>query len=759
MFVNLVYAIRPDGTTFYEPDRTPSFTPPPGSGTLQLAAIVGVDNYVVPRLVGVGGSSPGGYWASSDFRAAYLGTGSLCSSLTGAGQQIGIAAPGVGYTLAKNASTPGDIETYENATRLTGVPQVVPRLVNSLLPIVPDGSRGCVEAALDIEMAIAMAPGATVIPFQGPYMSDVLSAMATTPNLNQGSSSFTGGDTQGGINTSQQFISEMAAQGQSFFQGSGDGGAYQTGTQNCSCACMGGSGTQTLLSCPGSCQTLCPASTTTCGSVVDFLTPTVLGSGDMRTLTNLTLVGGTQLSLNGSTYSETTWNGSGGGVITNVPLPTYQTNLPGIVGSSRNSPDVALVAASIYMVATGCFDGPNGGVTIGNPLPCPSGQLAPAQATPVGGTSASSPLWAGFTALINQQGATNGPVGFLNPLLYQMGRNALASFNNIDDDSTNTNQCNFGYTAATHGYNQTTGWGSPTCQLIEQAQVRPQITVGVDDPINGGPVVCMTGTGFTPNGSVTIQYAGIPEQYDSQGNPTTRVAQNNVPVSAGGTINFIDNEQLPYANSISLGVPECTAELQSTGTVSIQVIDNSTGVSATTIVPAALWCEFGPASFGTLSCPSVTVGYHQVGACDGFTVGTDNVNVGSNAAYVIFGIDYVSSADPQTFAFNPADVYVQRGPINEYFVLGDPIYTDILQSEAAAQTTVQPGQNISFQPSGFGAAVVSTLTADGAVQANETRYDLNYGADRSGPVMNFVKGNPNVTSFPLTDDCSSIVLQ
>jgi kumamolisin len=758
LFVNLVYARRPDGTTFYEPDRRPSFTPPPGSGTLQLSAILGVDNYVVPQPIGVGGSSPGGFWASSDFRAAYLGTGSLCSPLTGAGQQIGIAAPGVGYTLAKNASTPGDIETYENATGLTGVPQVVPHLVNALLPIVPDGSRGCAEAALDIEMAIAMAPGATVIPFQGPYMSDVLSAMATTPNLNQGSSSFTGSDTQGGINTSQQFISEMAAQGQSFFQGSGDGGAYQAGTQNCSCACTGGSGTQTLLSCPGSCQALCPASTTTCGSVVDFLTPTALGLSDMRTLTNLTLVGGTQLSLSGSTYSETTWPGSGGGVITNVPLPTYQTNLPGLAGPSRNSPDVALVATSIYLVATGCFDGPSGGLTVGNPLPCPSGQLAPAQATVVGGTSASSPLWAGFTALINQQGTGNGPVGFLNPLLYQIGQKTPAAFNNITDGSTNANQCSFGYAAAS-GYNQTTGWGSPTCQLIEQAQVRPQITVGVDDPINSGPVVCMTGTGFTPGGTVTVQYAGVPQAYDAQGNPTTQVIQNNVTVAGDGTIQFLDNEQISIVESLAFAVPACTAQLEATGTVAIQAIDNTTGVSTTTEVPAALWCEVGPDAFGA-TCPSIQVRYRQIGACTSFTSGGNFVSVGLNAAYVVFAIDEVSSSYPNTFVFNPAGVFIQHDPIQNFFVSSsDPIVPDIFGPLAAVEATVPANGLVAFLPAGFGAGIVNTITADGAVQANETGYFLNYSGSSSVPAMNFVKSNASQTTYPFTDDCSQIDLQ
>jgi subtilase family serine protease len=44
-----------------------------------------------------------------------------------------------------------------------------------------------------------------------------------------------------------------------------------------------------------------------------------------------------------------------------------------------------------------------------------------------GGTSASSPLWAGFMALVNQQAveagtAPSGGVGFLNPAIYPIGK-------------------------------------------------------------------------------------------------------------------------------------------------------------------------------------------------------------------------------------------------------------------------------------------------------------------------------------------------
>ncbi len=66
----------------------------------------------------------------------------------------------------------------------------------------------------------------------------------------------------------------------------------------------------------------------------------------------------------------------------------------------RNIPDVACLAdVIIWLVAN------NG------------------QQGAIGGTSAAAPLWAGFTALVNQQAAASGKpyVGFINPAIYAIG--------------------------------------------------------------------------------------------------------------------------------------------------------------------------------------------------------------------------------------------------------------------------------------------------------------------------------------------------
>jgi subtilase family serine protease len=56
------------------------------------------------------------------------------------------------------------------------------------------------------------------------------------------------------------------------------------------------------------------------------------------------------------------------------------------------------------------------------------------------GTSFAAPLWAGFTALVNQEAAANGQpaVGFLNPALYALGQSADYT-NNFHDITVGNN--------------------------------------------------------------------------------------------------------------------------------------------------------------------------------------------------------------------------------------------------------------------------------------------------------------------------------
>jgi subtilase family serine protease len=96
---------------------------------------------------------------------------------------------------------------------------------------------------------------------------------------------------------------------------------------------------------------------------------------------NVVAVGGTTLSRNpdtGNFLFESAWNSTGGGLSDFQPIPSYQRAVAKFVGTQRGTPDVSAVAD------------PNSGVWVWD-----SGQGG---WYIVGGTSLSSPVWAGIVA-------------------------------------------------------------------------------------------------------------------------------------------------------------------------------------------------------------------------------------------------------------------------------------------------------------------------------------------------------------------------
>ena len=198
-----------------------------------------------------------------------------------------------------------------------------------------------------------------------------------------------GTPTQGSID---RIFQEMAGQGQSFFDASGDNGAYSGGI---------------------------PAP-----------------DDDPY----ITLVGGTTLATGtgGVWSSETVWNwylsgegsgASGGGISTSYTIPWWQTGIVMTANqgstSHRNVPDVAMTADNVW-------------VTYNN-----------GKSGTFGGTSCAAPLWAGFTAMVNQQtmAASGVTLGFLNPAVYAIGKGSAAQYAAGFHDITTGN--NFPNTSAT----------------------------------------------------------------------------------------------------------------------------------------------------------------------------------------------------------------------------------------------------------------------------------------------------------------------
>jgi pro-kumamolisin-like protein/PKD domain-containing protein len=180
--------------------------------------------------------------------------------------------------------------------------------------------------------------------------------------------------------------------------------------------------------------------------------------------TDVTGVGGTGLSTdaNGTYVSEGGWSGnetgarapgcanqggSGGGYAP-FPRPWWQAGF--VNGSThRGVPDVALDAAT------------------------PAEIVLEGSEAAVGGTSLSTPIWAGIAAIGDQY--AGGPLGFLDPSLY-----AIAAGPNYSRDFHDIETGNNGY-AAGPGWDPVTGLGTPRVASLLK-DLNRAVTVTANDP-------------------------------------------------------------------------------------------------------------------------------------------------------------------------------------------------------------------------------------------------------------------------------------
>ncbi|HEY0274098.1 MAG TPA: S53 family peptidase [Chitinophaga sp.] len=321
---------------------------------------------------------------------------------TGKGQAIGIIELGGGYR-------PADITSYFNGLNIPA-PRVVAVSVDGAhnAPTTADSADG--EVLLDIEVAGAIAPGATLVVYFAPnsdkgfldaitqaihddtYQPSVISISWGAAEVNW---------TQQSLQGFNQAFQEAATLGVSICVAAGDTGSNDSVND-------------------GNAHADFPASS-----------PYALACG------------GTRLTVaNGKITSEVTWNegndsATGGGISEVFPLPDYQSNakVPVSVNNQkpgRGLPDVAAVAD------------PETGYNV----------LVDGQRFVIGGTSAVAPLMAGLLARINEKLRKNA--GFIHPKLYAQPEvcRDITEGNNI------TVAGNKGYHAGP-GWDACSGYGVP----------------------------------------------------------------------------------------------------------------------------------------------------------------------------------------------------------------------------------------------------------------------------------------------------------
>ncbi len=483
-----------EARTFFSPDTEPSI-----DGDLAVLHISGLHNFTTPYpmsqradpadpaaiAVPRAGTGPGGSFMGKDFRAAYAPG----VTLTGQGQSIGLFELDGFYA--------SDITDYEQQAGLPNVP-LKTVLVGGFrgTPTSRRSGSGNEEVALDIEMAISMAPGASqILVYEGsPFgttavINDILNRMATDNAARQLSCSW-GFDIDA---TTQQIFQQFAAQGQSFFLASGDSGAFSG--------------------------------------------PIFQPSDNPY----ITVVGGTTLttSSSGAWVSEVVWSGSGGGISATYPIPEWQRGISMTASKGsptmRNLPDVAMVANNVWCHA-------DQGLSFA-----------------LIGTSIAAPLWAGFTALVNEQAAAQGkpPVGFLNPALYQIGKSANYSkaFHDIKTGK-NTTSASPSKFYAVAGYDLCTGWGTPTGSALIDALlalstddlvITPPLGFTAIGPVGGPFKVAATDYSLTNAGNLPLSWsmASLPAWLEAH--PQSGV------LAPGGAATTVTVSLSPAASELLIG--------------------------------------------------------------------------------------------------------------------------------------------------------------------------------------------------------------
>lgn len=416
----------PGGRQFFAPSNDPEVHPEIAA---IISGVVGLDNqavwqshhYIQETNVAAPStltdtqnpnafpSGPGGGFAPKDIVKAYN-----LSSIQAQGNNQNVAL----FQLA--SYDVNDINTY---TTYFGLPPA--KLTNV---IVGGGSgRGPnAEVTLDIELVLALAPKSHIYVYEGPNTNqgvlDIYNRIASDNLAKQVSISWGLGETliqPQYLQAENAIFMQMAAQGQTVYAASGDDGAFDNHRQ--------GDSTTLVVDDPA-CQ------------------PYVVG------------VGGTHLTVNpttGAYQNETVWNNGpgsagGGGISSVFPIPAWQTKVSNAASKThRNVPDVALNADGLSGYAI-YFKG---------------------QWQIFGGTSCAAPLWAGFTARVNQKlkNLRRPPLGFANPKFYAIGTGS--SYKSTFNDVISGDNLFFN---ALYGYDNASGWGS-----FNGANLFKQLTQGV----------------------------------------------------------------------------------------------------------------------------------------------------------------------------------------------------------------------------------------------------------------------------------------
>jgi hypothetical protein len=458
-----------------------------------------------------------------------------------------------------------DIANYQECFGSHAAVSVVKVDGGSTAPVthVPDANGGIegIETTLDIESIAGMAPGVSIIDYEGPdapvatdqQVLDTYQRMVTDDAVQVISTSWGGceaaiqdDDPAFGVGETN-VLAAAAAQGQSILASSGDSGSvdcdpFGTGAENAAL------------------------------------------SVDMpASLPFVTASGGTSI-VGAGTPVPTTWNNpedanffagaTGGGVSAINQLSGAANYQSGVQGAGYFDACTAAAGATCRQVpdASALAD-PREGFMIIFDHDAANTEIG---FEPVGGTSLAAPLLASFTALADASTgcAANGAAGQLNPALYAnpSAFTDVTTGNNVLDGTTDTS----GLYSAGVGYDLTTGLGTPKAPNMVEAlcnqpttaagssyvpvspvrvlDTRSHVGVTTNTPIGAGKTIKLqvTGKAGVPTSDVTAVVLNV-----TAVSPTTAdfltVFPDGTPRPASSNLNFTKGQTIPNLVTVPVG--------------------------------------------------------------------------------------------------------------------------------------------------------------------------------------------------------------
>ncbi|WP_263415605.1 protease pro-enzyme activation domain-containing protein [Terriglobus albidus] len=514
------------------------------------------------------------------------------------------------------------------------------------------------EAMLDVEWSGAAAPSASILYVYSKDVVDTSLTQAINNNLAPIISISYGlcesGWGQSNLNTYNALFRQANAQGQTIVGPTGDSGATD---------CDYSSGSSTVTSAQYGLAVDFPASS----PYVTALGGTMFNEGSATGAT--TYWSGSNGSNQGSALSyipEAVWNettsgsalaGSGGGKSDYFAKPAWQTGTGVPTDYVRDVPDIAFNAASGH-----------DGYLICMTTYCTNGYRASDDTLAVvGGTSASTPIFAGVLALVEQK--TGSRIGNANPTIYALANSTyygtvfhdVTVGDNKQPCTSGTTDCPSGTTSigysATTGYDLATGWGS----------------LDVANFVNDWSAV----TPLSSGGSAVS---------------TTTVTASPTSVTAGNSV------------SVTVTVASGTSGVTTTPTGTVQLLVDGTATGST------LSLSSGTAT-GTVSTASLSSGNHTITASY-----SGDTTYGSSLGSATVDVVAASTAD---FTLSPATATatVSSGgtasPIT-FTVASVNGFTGSISFSAASTSTLAAQYSFSVSP--------VTLTSGGTATTALTLY-------------------------------------